>query len=932
MAAVAMWPNVSDARDRHATKDTLDFGYNVLRNTETMSEAVSVIKGDELSDIPVSSLSQLLEGQLLGLGTIESVPDPGNVTVDKYVRGISTLSNTSPTVVVDGIIMQDYNIEYITAAEIENVFVLKDAAATAIYGLQGANGVIVINTKKNTTNEFRIDVNADFSMQMTGIRPEQISSYDYAALRNQAWRNDGALGQAPFTQEQLQRFQSGTDPMYPDNNWYKYFVKDFSTMERVGVTMSGGGKRARAWSNINIMNQTSLFNQDTEEYVSSPRRFWINFRAKVDVDISRRVSAFAYIAGNIRNDRLASNAWTNADLYETIFSLPPTMAGPLTPDGYVATMETVTDPTYGILNRSGFTKYSGMYASTAAGVSVDLGFITEGLKLTGKISFQSSNDRYNYSLQSYRRYSYDYASGKYEQLGDNLDSSLSNSVSGMFQYALSYIAMLDYNRRFGKHSVEAHMYSYYTTEQFDTVNADYPAIGLPYYNHNTGLNVGYSYNDKYVLNLTMGLTASDVFPRRNRYNFIPAVSAAWVVSNEGFLSGADWVDLLKVRASYGAFALDDFALGNIRYAYQDYIGINGSVKILGNPDLEPEMHWMTNVGIDMRLWDQFNLTFDWYNRRTDNMLIELGNSIPAYQGIYVTDYMKVNEGSMRNRGIELGVSWDREFENGWKVRAGLNWTHIRNTVLDCGEQPYPSAFGDNSGYAYSHRQEGFPAGQLFGYLIDDSNGSAYISTDEELERYTSMYSAIGVPRKGDFKYKDVNEDGLVNEKDLSPIGNGSTPTDWTTVHLGIGWKGLDLDLMFTGVNGWYGEVDYNTDLTANGIYNDLHTMSWTQERYDAGMEIKSPALSYNTTSVSALDNDYTIANRSFWRLKNASLSYTFPEKMFSRSGIRNLKIVLSGHNLFTLSALDSKVIDPEIGAMTSMSLMRVVNLGVKFDF
>lgn len=918
--------------DESHKDELLNYGYGIVRRRGTLSEAVSVIQGRQLEDVPNANFSQLLEGQLLGMGTHEYNSDPGNAGVYKYVRGISSSQGTQPLFVVDGIIMQDYNIEYLTAAEIDNIVLLKDAAATAIYGLKGANGVVVVNTKSGLPGAFDIRVTADFSLQQIARKPESTSSYEYASLRNQAWENDGSVGAAPFSADQMARIKAGNDPLYPNNNYYDDFVRNFGTMERLGVSLSGGSQRTRVWSNINFMNQTSLLKQETDEYVAAPRRFWVNFRAKVDVDISKHVRAFAGVSGNVRNDRLAGNGYTNSSIYNTVFQQPPTMVGPTTEDGRVTTMENISLPTYGLLNRSGYTKYTGMYASTYAGVTVDLDFVTRGLSVTGKLAFQSSNDRHNYMTQDFSRYYYDYTKGDFAQLGSNLDTNLAGGVAGMFQYAISYIAQLDYKRSFGKHDAEAHLYTYYTNEQQDDVNAEFPAVGFPHDDHNTGLNLSYGYDDRYVVGATFGLTASDVFARSNRYTFVPSFSAAWVASNEAFLRDVKWLSLLKLRASYGEVALDDFEVGYYRYMYMDYIKKNGDVRLLGNPDLKPEIHKTQNYGIDLGLWDKLNLTFDYFRRRTDNMLIESGSRIPSYQGIYVSNYQKVNEGKMKNSGVELGVSYATDLGRGWGIHAGVNYTYAKNEVIYMGEMPYPGDGNGYKGYAYSHRIEGYPLGQQFGYLVDRSNGSGYISTDEELAKYTKMYSEIGTPRKGDLIYRDVNGDGMINEKDLSPIGKGTLPTGFTTIRAGFSWKGLELDLMFQGVTGYCGSVSYQTERDANGIYNDLHKAAWTPERFAAGQKIKYPALSYNGASTSYENSDFDIVDSSFWRLKNASLSYTLPARLMRNAGIKRLKIVLSGQNLFTASALDSKVIDPETGSMTKLPPMRVINLGVKLDF
>lgn len=901
-------------------QDSLYLGFNIRKDRHRMGEAVSTIRGSALETVPSSSISQILEGRLSGLQTFETNSDPGNESVMKYIRGLSSFSGNIPVFVIDGIVMQAYNIEYISPEEIESVSILKDAASTAIYGLRGAHGVILINTRRPSSAKFGLDVKADFSLRQVSIPPYQPSSYKYAMMRNEGWRNDGSLGLPPFSDESLAKLASGRDKFYPDNNWYSKFVRPFASMSRFSVSVSGGDKKTRAWSNINVVSQSPLMRQETKVYRSAPQRLWINFRAKVEVDISKRVNAQAQIAGNIRNDILTGGGHSSASLYPLIFQLPPTMPGPLTQGGDVVTVETVDAPLFGVLNRSGYDKYTGMYASTMAGIKVDLGFITKGLSLSGKLSFQSSNDRHNYSIQDYARYYYDYVSGAYIKSGKNLNTSLSNSVGGRFQYAVGYIATADYERRFNKHSLSAHLYSYFTSEQFDKVSEAYPAVGFPHYNHNSGFSIGYDYDGKYVFSAVLGLSGSDVLPSKNRYAFVPSLSTAWILSEETFLKKAEWLDFLKLRLSFGITASDAFENDGIRYLYADYIAKNGYVNILGNENLAAERHGRFNAGFEAKLFGGLSLGFDIFKNRTDNMLIDMGSEIPSYYGILPGSQMKINKGSLASGGWEASLSYEKSLGKDWKVFTGIDYSRLKNSVLNCGEKPYPD------GYKYPFRKEGFPIGQLWGYRTE-----GYISNDAELAKYVSMYEGIGVPRLGDFKYKDLNEDGKVNEKDMAPVGNGYMPSGWTSVKLGAAWKNIELSLLFTGIDTYIGTVAYNTERTYNGVFNDLHERAWTKERAASGEAVKSPALSYNYTSTSSLPNDWNIADRSFWRLKHASLSYSLPKKAIGKK-LETVRLTLSGQNLLTFSAMESSFIDPEKGGMTELPSMRVINIGVKIGF
>lgn len=320
--------------------DTLQLGYQVTRSFDSTTEAISAIGGEKLETVPSAQLTQILESQLPGLGIYETSSDPGNAQFNLRIRGVSTVNGASPIFVVDGLILKDYNIDWITPQEIESISVLKDAAATAIYGLKGANGVILINTKHGKPGAFNVDVTADVSVQQLGIKPASLSSQEYMENRIQAWKNDGSLGSSPYSSEQLGKS--------PDNNWLKYFMRPLSTLERVGVSVSGGTKKVVAFANINFKCQTPLFKQTEKDYVANPRKTAVDFRAKVDIDITDWVEASVQIAGNFGNDRLAASAIDNNAIYKSIFNLPPTLEGPVNDQGMVTTMENVTNPTYGI--------------------------------------------------------------------------------------------------------------------------------------------------------------------------------------------------------------------------------------------------------------------------------------------------------------------------------------------------------------------------------------------------------------------------------------------------------------------------------------------------------------------------------------------------------------------------------------------------------
>lgn len=890
-----------------AQQDTLELGMNVVRKGPMVSEAVTTISGASMENVPSSQLIQMMEGQMLGLGLMENNADLHGTGYNTWVRGVSSTAGHNPLVVVDGVMMEMFNIDYIAPSEIESITLLKDAAATILYGARGASGVLLIKTKKGSGGKFRVHTYADMTLQQLGSHMRSLTAREYMLLRTQSWINDGKVGTAPQS-------------LGGEHDWLSELSTGMATMQRAGVTVGGGSSRLRVFSAINLMRQGSLIRQaEKPGYDARPGTFRVNFRAKVDVDITDWVSADAQISGAIGDSRRTFNGLTDNDLYQSIMKMPSSLEGPVNAAGYVTTLQSLGESAYGLINRSGYTNLATAYLTTTAGLKFDFSMLTPGLSLSGRVNFQSASIRYNHSVRNYRSEYYNFLSGNYVQKGSAIDTNLSNSVNGNYQYSIGYIASLDYVRSFGTHDVQAHIYNYFTERQFSVTSADFPALGMPYYAHNVGVNLGYAYDGRYVVNATAGFYGSDEIAPGRRYVCTPAVSAAWVISGEEFMQSAgNAVQLLKLRASYGITPQDDFAVDGRRYLYQDYIRKSGVLVVIGNPDLAAELRREVNVGLDARFAGQFTLGVDAFFRRTDNMLVSTSSFTPAWLGTAsATAY--VNAGVMQNRGVELSFAWDRKFGD-WSVHAGVQWAHQKNRIISSGEGAYPAS------YAYRYHIDGFPLGQQWGYLTD-----GYISSESELADYTIRYRHIGTPRLGDFKYKDLNGDGWVDEKDLAPIGYGTTPTDFTSVTLGFGWKGLEISLLFTGVNGFWGSTGYVTDLDDAGVYNDLHLASWTAYASDNHIPVKSPALSYNTRSVSSLDNDWNIGDRSFWRLKQMSISYSLPQSVLGKS-VKGVKFVLSGSNLLTFSAMQSKVIDPEIGSLTALPLFRVYNLGVKLDF
>lgn len=919
--------------------ELINTGFNI-QTRNRLTGAYSTVNGCDLENVSSSNFSHLLTGKLSGLITMEQSSELTKAVVNKYNRGISSINGNQPTVVVDGVVYANNDYEFITAKEIESVTMLKDAAASAIYGLQGANGVILINTKSGFQGPLKINVYYDHSIQQMSHTPLFLNSPEYAQMRIDAWNNDGSVGDAPFTAKQLKKFIDGNDPFFPNNNYYKMFVRKFSRMDRAGINVSGGNREVRYFTNINYMHQGSPVYLDNaqKEYDATPQTNWINFRGKLDIKITDFISGFVNVFGNLSKETTAGNK-TNSYIYSKVFSLPPTMYGPTTLGhdfgGEVVTPITEHDPVYGFLNRSGYSTLSGLNVVVNPGLKVDLDFITKGLSLDGSISYNTHSDRYQNALQTFERYVSSYDQNTmlvFEKQGSELNTPIENSVNGSFEYNISYYLKMNYQRQFGRHYVQSLAYNFYRNQSKKQPETyDTPSVLLPYIRHTLGFNLMYGYNERYFLKFDTGYSGSDQFSRENRYSFAPVISGAWVASNESFMQNVNWLNFLKIRASYGKTANDEFDSGDNRFTYMDYVNTRGGVKMFANPDLKAEITTSQNFGLDFSLFNKLSVNGDYFSRRVENMLIDAGSISPSFVGVSSSAYPKINKGEMTNNGLEIAMtySWNDNFD--WKYSINASYLFVRNKIVEIGEISRPTGEGN---YVYPHRSAGYPLGQIFGYQIDYSKNNGYITTSDELTKYKTMYEkgGIGMPRYGDFIYKDLNNDGMINEMDLAPIGKGSIPQHYAFFGGNVSYRNFELDVLLQGVFGTMSGIGMNSEMNNEGIYLDIHKNAWSQAAVHSGRKIEYPALAYKTYSTSMQTNDFNVVDCSYLRVRNLTLRYSLPDKWAKKVKAELIKLNLTGNNLFTFDKLPTKNIDPETRDLRKFQVYRVFSFGLNATF
>ncbi|WP_418894944.1 SusC/RagA family TonB-linked outer membrane protein [Limibacterium fermenti] len=922
--------------DPHNMGGEVNFGYHSY-NKESITGAVSSVSGEVLDKTPSNVLSDTYEGRLPGLTVINNIAELtffGYGNYSKSIRGNSSINGNSPLVMIDGVIAPTQYIEFISPKEIESISVLKDASATAAFGIQGSAGVIVITTKRGYEGKLKVEAYADQSFQQMTRRPQFVSSAQYARLRNEAGERDGLGTYTQFSQEEIDLFEAGNDPRYPNNNWFDQYIKQVVLRQRVGVNVSGGTDKFRYYSNLSFIHQDEpliITDEPNRKYDPTPNVNIGNFRTNMDVKFNDYISGYMRLAGNVKREILAGG-YLGWDIYSQIFNQPPTMYGPLSPinendaelSEQVVTVDGLDNPVYGMLNRSGYRTVIETNILAQTGLKLDLGFLSEGLSVSGGMAYQTYVRNETGTNQSFKRLirEDDFSTlDNFIQYKTFENTPLSYNKGSVFFYYLNFLGSIDYNRRFGDHSIDASAHTYYLNQEKESAGSSSDV--LPYKRQNFGLSALYGYKDKYFLKANMGYSGSEQFHPDHRYTLTPAVSAAWIASKEDFFQ-SPFISLLKFRVSYGISGSDQ--LGGARLLYLDNIRSDGSELERGNPELEAEKIKKLNAGINLGFLNMFTVDFDYFSHYVDNMLINSSSKIPEYQGIPLGYFPKLNEGEMENKGFELSLGFNKHLSKDFSLFAQANFMQAKNKVININE---PS-LGDD--YAYPYRTQGYPLGQLWGYEIDRSNGNGMFNSAEELANSGLTYS-FGTPRVGDFIYKDLNDDGIIDEKDKAPLGYTSLPQQEYSVVGGFTWKSWEFSFLLHGVKQ---SSQFLSGIGAyenqgKGIFNDIHLNAWTPERYTAGEKISYPALSLSP-STNHIANDFFLMDRSYLRLRNVELAYTLPEELSDKIHSEKIRVAFNIQNLFTLDNMKSNYIDPEIGSINTFQPYRVFNIGISVNF
>lgn len=897
---------------------------------ETVTGAIASIKTKEIKQSPAANLAVSLAGRLPGLTSIQRSGQPGRDITQLFIRGQGTVNAQSPIVLVDGI---ERDLTYIDPNEVESVTILKDASSTAIFGVRGANGVILVTTKRGTSEVPEINLTTEFGAQDFPRFISPVNSYDFATLKNLALTNDGLP--AEYSPDALDLYKNQSDPLrYPNTDWRELLVKDFSSQHRYNLNISGVGKMVKYFVNAGYLNQGGQFNTERDlNYDPSFKLDRYNFRSNVDIQLNKSLKAFLNVAGYLeqRNSPYALGGDNPTDwIIYFMNRMPSVVPGPLTPDGNVITYADIDHPAYGLINRSGYTQQKRSNVLATYGMEQDLGFITEGLSVRAVASFDARTVNNLEASRDYEKYiqiinpNVPGADGRdsvyYRPFNNDQNTPLSIGGGRTFQTLSNFQGFLNYNKTIGKHNLGG-MVLY--QQQNNVINNE-----LPFKLLGVASRLTYGYDSRYFMEFNAGYNGSEQFAEGHRFGFFPAISGSWVISNENFFN-KDVINLLKLRGSFGEVGND--RIGNRRFLYIDDIqvvggGFSGSLgdgqtinyNLLKNADLQWEVARKYNVGLELGLLNDFTLTADVFYEKRDNILRNRG-TVPDMNGLPITVLPPVNVGIVENKGYEVELNYRKMINEDLSILARVNVNYASNRQVYADEPLLPAD------YAYRYRETDYRIGQMFGYIVD-----GYFSSAEEIENSPVQNVGGHESRPGDFKYKDLNGDNVVNERDIAPIGYSTVPEYQYGGAFNVMYKAFDFSVLLQGianVSNYYSDQGVFADKN----YVARHKESWTEDRFVRGDPINYPRLS-TQANPNERPNSFFILNASYLRLKNMEIGYTVPTPWLSRIGAKRLRVYANGLNLFTWDKLPTEEFDPELTNSRDYPITRVYNFGVNFTF
>lgn len=888
----------------------------------TVTGAVTQISMDDIASTSTSNLTNMLAGNVPGVMAMQSSGQPGQNTSEFWVRGISTFgAGSSALVLVDGF-PRDLN--EISIEDIESFTVLKDASTTAIYGSKGANGVILITTKKGKAGKVNVDAKFEAAYNTRTMTPEFADGYSYASMMNEALitRNK----EPEYSPEELEILKLGLDPdLYPNVDWQDLLLRNGAMTYRGSLNLSGGGNTARYFISGSYLNEQGMYKVDEnikKDYDTNANSQLYNYRMNVDVDITKTTLVKVGVSGSLRKMNEPGRA---VNVWEALMRQNPIEIPAMYSDGRFPTRGVDADTNPWVLTtQTGYNETWNNKIQTNITLEQKLDFITKGLSFVGRFGYDTNNGSNIRRMKMPELYK---ANKQRNEAGELVFNRIAaeqkmSQESGSSGSRYEYLeAELHYNRGFKDHNIGATL-KYNQNSSISTVGIGGDIInGIARRNQGLAGRISYNWKNRYFADFNFGYNGSENFAKGHQFGFFPAMSAAWNVAEEGFIrNNAKWINMFKIRYSYGKVGNDNlgtrfpylYTIAGVDRGYQwadlgynkSYTGL--AYTSLANNNVTWEIATKHDLGIDLALFkDKFGLTVDYFNEYREGIYMTRNyvSYMVGLNGLAPT----ANVGKVSSEGFDGNFHFNQKLGE-WDLTLRGNITYSKNTILDRDEE--------NAYYKYQ-LQKGYRVNQARGLIA-----AGMFSDYEEIRNYPTQQFGEVMP--GDLKYKDVNGDGIVDGGDVVAIGATERPNLIYGVGLSARWKSFDFNIHFQGA----GKSSYCiqgpsvyafSQKEIGNILPDLVDGRWIDSTISGTEATMNPNASYPRLSYGGNSNNYRastfwLRNGSYLRLKTLEIGYNLPQKWVNKIYSKNIRLFFIGTNLLTFS--EFKLWDPEMASTT----------------
>lgn len=909
---------------------------------ESVIGAISSLNSDDILKSASPNISQAMAGKIPGLITSQVSGAPGADDMLMYIRGRASFAgDNQPLIMVDGV---ERSFSQIAPDDIENISVLKDASATAVYGVRGANGVILITTKRGREQKPSVSLTANVQLQTPTRKDTYLNSYNSVLLLEEALANDGLPSQ--FSSDDIEMYRKSSlgeltpfeQQLYPDVDWYNQVLRKSSPSQRYNVNIQGGTKRMYYFASVEYYGQKGLFkNFNNYAYDKSSNMSFdrYSFRANLDFLLTNKLK-LSINFGTRFEERKGPNIVDKPDYNEVFYELNHT-PGWLFPvqyeNGFYGGNAQNQDNVVAMLANGGFYQTTNNINETNFILDYKLDALTKGLSAKAMVSFdyETTYDRRfkagfaTYELIDRTRPEFDESYTRFNEDQELVyQGNIQTTTQKLYmEYALNYARTFD-----EKHDVTA-MFLYNQNDyryQADLSKRYQGVVGR----------VTYNYDRRYFGEFNAGYNGSENFAKGRRFGFFPSVSLGWMLSNEKFMEKTNkWLDVLKLRTSYGQVGNDAFknaANQSLRFLYvPSWIQVN-SVYVFGDVNTQMGIYegrypnylvtWERahkyNAAFESSLLNGLiAVNFDWFYEKRNDILTSYQTK-PAWIG--VLDFAPANLGKTKNSGFELEVK-HRNKVGKFNYYVNATFSRAKNEILNMDEAPYMTDY---------RKREGHPIGQYFGLICDG------FVTQADIDGGKLAKSAFGDVKVGDLKYRDMNKDGFIDERDETFFGYSDVPENTYSLSLGGDYKGISFSILFQGVNkvSRYYDAETMYAFVNGGKVKEHHLQRWNPSKSETEnlSRAKYPLLHYdNYGNHNQRQNSFFLKNGDFLRIKNIELAYSLPESVIKKWFMSELRLYVNANNLVTWDKLD-KLTDPESKGSNRYPIMKTFNFGVNVKF